>query len=158
MRHLAPAKSNCRPYLVAGGEPTSRSLHAIIVIMVIGPRAKLDFLYLNRDLFLFRLVSTFFLLVKKLSVIDYLANRWFCVWGNFNEIDSSISRDLDRIAGIHHTQSLAIFGYNPYRWNPDPLVRAVKRLAKTRPVSISTKSSCDKDLPKINYDLRDFAI
>ena len=59
---------------------------------------------------------------------------------------TSITRDLDRIPRIHNTQSFTVFSYNPHRRNSYPLVRAVKRLAKTRPVPISTKSSCDKDL------------
>ena len=102
-------------------------------------------------------MGTFLLLVKKLAVIDHLANRRFCVWGNLNEINAAIAGHVDCIACIHYAQCLTFLGHHPDRRNPNAFVRAVKRLAKTRPVSVSTKSSCDKDLLIFNDDLRDYA-
>ena len=118
-------------------------LHSILVIVVVGARAKLDLFHLNSDLFLFRVVRPFLLFVKKLAVIDQLTNRRLRFRRDLNQVDAAISRFLDRIARIHYPQQFPVFGHDTHRRNPYTFVGAVQRFTLSWPKIPSTKSSSD---------------
>jgi len=114
VRHFAAAKGDRGPNLVTLAEPLLGVFHAIVVIVIVRPRPKLDLLDLYGDLFLFRFVGTLLLFVKKLTVINEFANGRLSVRSDLDEVDAPISRFLDRIARVHHTQGFAVLSNNSY--------------------------------------------
>src|SRR5690606_32958667 len=91
-------------------------------------------------------MSFLFLLIEELSVIDHLADRRFRIRCDLHQIQAEFACPLNGIACVHYADRLAIFAHNAYGRNAYALVRSVKRFAKTRTISISTKSSCDISL------------
>src|SRR6266436_1225504 len=77
VRHFTTAKPDRSLYLVATYQPLAGMLHTVIVVVIVGSRTELHFLYRNNDLLLFGLVRLFLGFVLELAKVDYSANRRF---------------------------------------------------------------------------------
>ena len=62
-RHDLRVGAYLSPHLVSFAQPFLGVFHPVLIIVIVGAGAKLDLFDLDGDLFLFRFVSTFFLLV-----------------------------------------------------------------------------------------------
>src|SRR4029078_8827394 len=105
---LAASKSDRGSDFVTVGKPLAGPLHAVTVIVSVGPGPKLYFFYLYGDLFLFRFMGLFLLLIKEFAVIDHLADRRLCIRRDLNKINSGRSCPGNCVSRVHHAQSLTV--------------------------------------------------
>ena len=86
MRHLAAAEPDGGFHFVTFLQPLACVLHPVIVIVVVGPGTKLNFLDYNRHLLLLRFVCLLLGFVLKLSEVNDPANRRVGSRGDLDQI------------------------------------------------------------------------
>src|SRR4029077_7134589 len=75
VRHLTTTKPDGSLHFVAALQPLTRMLHAIVIVMIVRARSKLDFLNSDCHLLLLRLVGLLFGFVLKFSEVNNSTNR-----------------------------------------------------------------------------------
>ena len=83
-----------------------------IEIMIIRLRTEPDFLYYDLGLLCFKLLLLFTLLIKELTVIGNLTNRWICTGRDLYEIESEPFRNLQGLLQANNSCVFYIFPNN----------------------------------------------
>ena len=124
VRHLTAAKPDRGFYFIAVRQPLSRALHPVLVIVIVGTRAKLHFVDGDRDLLLLRLVCLLLRFVLVFSKVDDPANRGIGVRSNLDEIQTFLAGSTDGIAHIHHAELFSFLANHAYFRYANSLVNA----------------------------------
>ena len=141
VRHLAPAKPDRRFDFVAVVEPLARVLHAIVVIVIVRARTKLDLFDGDDDLFFLRLVRLLLGFVLKLAEVDNATDGRVGGGRDFNQVQALLARLANGVARFHHAELFAVltddahFGHaNSFidaRHGSAPIVGAMTTTSKT---------------------------
>src|SRR6185503_15338966 len=121
-------------------QPLARVLHAIAVVMIVGPGTKLHFLDRDDDLFLFRLVRFLFGFVLKLAKVDDLANGRLGVRRDFDQVHAPVARLANSIACVHHTELFAVVANHTHLGNAYALVNSSNRSTPKIRTAAATKT------------------
>ena len=122
VRHLSSAKEHRQFHLVSAVQKlsslTAFSLQVVVVDLWTNP----DLFQLDNMLILARFPLFPALLVTELAVIHQAADGRHCVRCDFNEIQSTLPRHLQRIARGDHANLLAFFINQPHLSDANALV------------------------------------
>src|SRR6267143_513172 len=122
VRHFTTAKPDRSLHLVATDQPLTGMLHTVIVVVIVGSRTELHFLYRNNDLFLLGLVRLLLGFVLELAKVDYSANRRLGARSNLDKVKPLFTRRANRFASVHHPELFAIITDHAHRGHANPFV------------------------------------
>src|ERR1041384_2246891 len=117
-------------------------LHAILVIVIVGSRSKLNFLDRDRYLLLLGFVCLLLRFVLILSEIDDPANRGIGVRSDLDEIEPLLPGAAHGIAHIHHAQLFSFIPDHAYLRHANSLVNANRRHTPVIRTLTATSKAC----------------
>src|ERR1041384_3041889 len=117
-------------------------LHAVVVIVIVGSRPKLNFLDRDRYLLLLGFVCLLLRFVLVLSEIDDPANRRIGVWSDLDKIAPLLPGGAHCIAHIHHAQLLSFLPNYAYLRHANSLVNADRRHTPVIRTLTATSKAC----------------
>jgi len=129
VRHLATTKPDGGLHFIAALQPLTRMLHAIVIIMIVGARSKLNFLNSDCYLLLLRLVRLLFGLVLEFSEVNNSANRRVGGSGDLDEIQTFFPGSANCVSNIEYAELLTLLAYDSHLGNTNALVNTCNRLA-----------------------------
>jgi hypothetical protein len=124
VRKFAAAEPQRDLHLVAFADELVDRPHLHVIVMIVDVRTHLDLLDLLRLLALAGEVGLFLRLVPELADVEELADRRIGVGRDLDQIEANSGRLLDRLAGVHDAQILAILVDHAHLWDVDHLVVA----------------------------------
>ena len=142
VRHLTPAKPDRSLNFIAAFQPLARMLHAIVIIMIVRARSKLNFLNSDCYLLLLCLVGLLFGFVLKFSEVNNSANRRVGSGGNLHKVKTFLSGSANGVSDIQYTELLAFLAYYPYLWDANSLVNTGNRQAPVIRTLAATSKAC----------------
>src|SRR5215213_6205030 len=147
VRHLAAAKPDGGLDFVALLEPRARMLHAILVVVIVRSRSKLNFLDRDRYLLLLCLVRLLLRFVLVLSEIDYSANRGIGVRSDLDEVQPLFPGGAHGIAHVHHAQLFSFVTNHAHLRHANSLVDTDRRYAPVIRTLTATSKACSYSTP-----------
>src|SRR5829696_9405215 len=117
-------------------------LHAIVVVVIVGSRSKLNFFDRDRYLFLLGLVCLLLRFVLVFSEIDDPANWRIRVRSDLDEIQPLLPGSADRIAHIHHAQLFSLLANHAYRGHANSFVDPDRRHTPIVRTLTATSKAC----------------
>ena len=117
-------------------------LHAIVVVVIVGSRAKLNFLDGNRYLFLLRLVCLLLRFILELSKIDDPAHRGICVRSDLDQIKPFFTGRADGITHIHHAELLSFLTNHAHLRHANSFVNTNRRQTPIVRTLTATSKAC----------------
>ena len=108
VRHFATAEAQGDLHLVFFLQEARHVAQLDLVVVLVGTRAKFDFLDLNLLLLQLLLVLALLFLVLKLAVIHDPANRGLRQRSNFDQINAGFVGHLERLTDVHNAERLTV--------------------------------------------------
>ena len=135
-----PGRSSPRRNCQAGPRKHATLLHQVpclrdwrnvclVVALLVGAGAKLNFLDGNDNLFLFRLVRFLLGEILKLAIVYDLANRRVSIRCDLDQIHASFARGPNCIARVHDAEFFTVFSNYAHLWDAYAFVNARGRRA-----------------------------
>ena len=147
VRHFTSTKPDRGFDFVAVLQPLTRMFHAVVVIVIVGAGAKLNFLDRDRDLLLLGLVRLLLRFVLVLAEIDDPANRGIGVRSNFHEVQSFITCGANGVAHVHHAELLSFLADYPYFGYSNSFVNTHRRYTPVIRTLTATAKACSYSAP-----------
>src|SRR6266850_4403424 len=104
VRHLTTTKPDGGLHFIAALQPLTRMLHAIVIVMIVRARSKLNFLNCDCYLLLLRLVGLLLGLVLKFSEVNNSANRRVGGSGDLDEIQTLFPGGANCVSNIEYAE------------------------------------------------------
>src|SRR4029079_6294172 len=114
-------------HFVALLQPLARMFHAVVIVVVVGSRAKLGFLNSDTDLFLLGLVRLLLRFVLVFSKVDNPANWRIGVRSNFDQVQTFITGGTNGITHVHHAQLFSFLANHAYFWYANSFINSDRR-------------------------------
>ena len=149
VRHLATTKPDGGFNLVAALQPLTRMLHAIVIVMIVRARSKLNFLNSDCYLLLLRLVRLLFGLVLEFSEVNNSANRRVGGSGDLDEIQTFFPGGANSVSNIEYAELFTLLAYDSYLGNTNSLVNAGNRQAPVIRTLAATSKACSYISPPL---------
>ena len=149
VRHLTTTKPDGGLHFIAALQPLTRMLHAIVVIMIVRARSKLNFLNRNCYLLLLRLVRLLFGFVLKFSEVNNSANRRVGGSGDLDEIQTFFPGGANSVSNIEYAELFTLLAYDSYLGNTNSLVNAGNGLAPVIRTLAATSKACSYTSPPL---------
>lgn len=149
VRHLTTAKPDGGLYFVAAFQPFTRMLHAIVIIMIVRARSKLNFLNSDRYLLLLCLVGLLFGFVLKFSEVNNSTNRRVGRSSDLDEIQAFFPGGANRISNIKYAELFTLLADDSHLGNTNSLVNASNGQAPVIRTLAATSKACSYISPPL---------
>src|SRR6185436_19631024 len=140
--HLAAAKPDRGFHFVAILQSLSRMLHAIVVVVIVCSRAKLNFLDRDCYLLLLRLVCLLLRFVLELSKIDDPAHRGIGIRSNLDQIEPFVTGRAHSVAHVHYAELFSFFTNHAHLRHANSFVNTNRRPTPVVRTLTATSKAC----------------
>src|SRR6185437_451368 len=142
VRHFTTTKPDGGLDFIPALQPLARMLHAIVIIMIVRARSKLNFFNSDCYLLLLCLVGLLFGFVLKFSEVNNSANRRVGSSSDLDEIQTFFPGGANRVSNIEHAELFTLFADDSNLGNTNPFVNAGNGLAPVIRTLAATSKAC----------------